>query len=85
MWQVDFTPAARREFDRLDGSIQKRISTKIDELEQHGPSILGVKKLQLTDRLYRVRVGDWRIVYQVDFGRATITIAHIAHRSQAYR
>ena len=84
-WTVEFTPAARREFDRLDGSIQDRISQKIDQLERSGPVTVGVKMLYAAGRLCRVRVGDWRIIFEIDFEVRVITIAHIAHRSEAYR
>jgi mRNA-degrading endonuclease RelE of RelBE toxin-antitoxin system len=85
IWSVDFTPVASRDFDRLDGTVQNRVSRKIDEIEDKGPLIAGVKMLHSADRLHRVRVGDWRIIYQVDFKRRVITIAHIVHRSEAYR
>jgi len=84
-WTVEFTPAARREFDRLDGTIQNRVSHKIDQLELGGPQVSGVIILYAAERLYRVRVGDWRIIFEADFKHRVITIAHIAHRSEAYR
>jgi mRNA interferase RelE/StbE len=84
-WTVDFTPAARREFDRLDGTIQNRVSQKIDELERNGPHVAGIKLLYASERLYRLRVGNWRIIFQIDFKHSAMTIAKIAHRSEAYR
>ena len=84
-WAVDFTPAARRDFDQLDGSIQNRVSRKIDQMAEGGPFLPGAKTLHAPDRLYRVRVGDWRIIYQANFANGSITIARILHRSDAYR
>ncbi|MBZ5602358.1 MAG: type II toxin-antitoxin system RelE/ParE family toxin [Acidobacteriia bacterium] len=65
---------------------QSRIASRKQSirLERSGPFPPGAKTLQSEERLYRVRVGDWRILYQVDFERAIITIANILHRSQAY-
>jgi len=42
-------------------------------------------KLTGTERLYRIRVGDYRIIYEVDTEAKRITIHYIRHRREAYR
>ncbi|MGV8073821.1 MAG: type II toxin-antitoxin system RelE/ParE family toxin [Syntrophobacteraceae bacterium] len=43
------------------------------------------KKLKASHSTYRIRVGDYRIVYEVDSAEKTVTIFHIRHRKDVYR
>ncbi len=43
-----------------------------------------VKKLQGMPETYRRRVGDWRIIFQIDFGTRRITVLRVAQRGSAY-
>jgi len=43
------------------------------------------RKLQGTNKLYRIRVGDYRIIYQVDTNKNFLTIYYVRHRREAYR
>jgi mRNA interferase RelE/StbE len=58
----------------------KRIEKLKDE-----PSPHGVEKLEGAERLYRIRVGDYRIVYEVDTQAKEIMILYVRHRREAYR
>jgi mRNA interferase RelE/StbE len=81
---LEFTASASREFRALDRQFQRRISEKIDALcDDPFPS--GSKKLKAEADHFRIRVGDYRVVYRVDGKRVVIVIVRIGHRREVYR
>ena len=75
--------AAVRAFRRLRGAVCDRIETAIDGLAAD-PRPRGAAKLAGRDD-FRVRVGDYRIVYAVDDTERLVLVARIAHRREVYR
>jgi mRNA interferase RelE/StbE len=63
--------------------MRERIETAIDGLGDD-PRPRGVEKLAGRDT-YRIRVGDYRVVFAVDDGARIVTVARIAHRREVYR
>ena len=82
MYQIEVTRAAQRDLDSLPKSVFKRVDAKIQSLTQD-PHPRGAKKLE--DNLFRVRVGDYRIIYQVISDRIVIAIIRVRHRREVYR
>jgi mRNA interferase RelE/StbE len=76
-------PAAARSYRRLHSPLRDRINAAIDRLATD-PRPEGVVKLAGRDD-YRIRVGDYRIVYAVDDDERLVIIARIAHRREVYR
>jgi len=62
-YRLEFRPAARREFRKLAHDVRKRLAPVIDRLAEE-PRPIGVVKLVGTGNGYRLRVGDYRIVYE---------------------
>jgi mRNA interferase RelE/StbE len=60
-----------------------RIATKIDSFAEQ-PRPAGCKKLRGADDLWRVRVGDYRIIYAIDDTLSVVEIRVIRHRKDAY-
>lgn len=83
-YRVEFAASAVREFKALERSMQRRIGTRIDELAKN-PFPPDVKKLQGTPDHYRIRVGDYRVIYRVEKKRVTIVVVKIGHRREVYR
>lgn len=83
MYDIQITPAARKQLDKIDNQMQRRLQPKIDELAIE-PRPRGVKKLVGEDNLYRVRVGDFRILYTIEDDRLIVLVVKIADRKQAY-
>lgn len=75
--------AAERELDGLLPEIHQRIAQRILRLEDN-PRPTGVRKLRQRDE-YRLRVGDYRILFSIDDDSQTVTIVSVAHRREAYR
>ncbi len=83
MYEIRLHPAAARAFQRLQGPLRERIANAIDSLAAD-PRPRGATKLAGSDD-YRIRVGDYRIVYAVDDSERLVLIARIAHRREVYR
>ena len=80
-YSIEFVPSARRALAKLPLLVRKRIQVAIDDLAGN-PFPPGVKKLQGDDG-YRIRVGDYRVIFSVVPDK--ITIIRVRHRSETYR
>jgi mRNA interferase RelE/StbE len=83
-YRVTLTATAVKERKRIDPVIRKRIDQALIGLQSQ-PRPSGVKKLSGRHQDWRVRVGDYRILYEIDDDQQQITIWRIAHRREAYR
>lgn len=79
--RIEFTPAAAREFRKLPAELQKRIGRQIDKLATD-PRPDGVKKL--SDDSYRIRIGDYRVLYQAHDAQLLIVVIRVRNRKDAY-
>jgi mRNA interferase RelE/StbE len=75
--------SATKELESLADGVLLRVATKIDSLAEQ-PRPPGCKKLRGADDLWRVRVGDYRIIYAIDDALSAIEIRVIRHRKDAY-
>jgi mRNA interferase RelE/StbE len=64
--------------------VQQRIDTAILALAME-PRPRGVRKMQGGHDQYRIRVGDYRILYRIDDSQRRVLIVHIGHRRDVYR
>ena len=83
-YAVFVKPAALRELRKLPEDIKRRVAARIDALAG-APRPAGVERLQGEADLYRVRVGDYRIVYQVESKALVVLVVRIGHRRDVYR
>lgn len=84
-YRIEVTNAAERDLRALPGNVLKRVDARILSLGEN-PRPDGVKKLAGADDLYRVRVGDYRIIYEIrDRVTLVTTIVAVRHRGRAYR
>jgi len=81
---IEFTVSALREFKALDRTLQRRIGSQISELGSN-PFPPGAKKIQGGEDVFRIRTGDYRIIYRLDGKRVVIVIVRIGHRKDVYR
>ena len=82
-YEVRIVSAAEREMDKLPAAVHKRISRRIFTLEDN-PRLRGAKKLSGREE-YRLRIGDYRILYTVDDKNRVVTIFAVGHRREIYR
>jgi mRNA interferase RelE/StbE len=84
VYKIELKPSAVRDLRRLPHSTQKRIAQKIDALPNN-PFPHGSKKLEATGNFWRIRVGDYRVIYQVYKEKLMIYVVRIKHRGDVYR
>jgi len=82
-YRIEYSPTAAKQLRKLDGGAYARIRPVIDSLADD-PRPGGCKILKVEKR-YRVRVGDYRIVYEVRDDVLLVLVVRIAHRSDVYR
>jgi mRNA interferase RelE/StbE len=75
--------SAEKEMDQLPVPVFKRISIKILSLESN-PRPKGIKKLSGRDE-YRLRVSNYRILYNISDTDRVVTVISVVHRREAYR
>jgi mRNA interferase RelE/StbE len=82
-WKIDIARDARKELAGLHPQMQVRVSKAILALEKN-PFPSGCKKLKNRDG-FRIRIGDYRVLYLADTKLKQIVIGSIAHRREVYR
>ena len=82
-YSLEIKHSAQKEMDALDDSLFNRIDRKILALVDN-PRPAGCKKLKGYKDQWRVRVGDWRVLYIVDDAARAVIITRVAHRSEVY-
>jgi mRNA interferase RelE/StbE len=81
---IQFKPAALRQLGMLPRNVQKRIASKVQTLRDD-PFPSGCKKLLGEPDTWRVRIGDYRVIYQVRRGILLVLVINIGHRQDVYR
>jgi mRNA interferase RelE/StbE len=82
-YAITFARSAQKELEDLDAPIVNRIFPKIEALGTD-PRPPGCRKLKGEKNLWRIRVGDYRVVYSIDDAERTVDINRVRHRSEAY-
>jgi len=82
-YSVEVKPAARKELEALPDSVLARVLQRMEAMRP-SPRPAGCKKLRGYKDQWRVRVGDWRVVYIIDDDAKLVSITRIAHRREVY-
>lgn len=83
-YDVQVHPAARKQLDSLPRKMQQRILEKINQLTVN-PRPVGVVKLAGEDAVWRVRIGDYRVLYEIYDDKLVVLVIRIGHRKDVYR
>lgn len=83
-YRVQIRKQAKKVLERLPQDLFRRITAAIGALA-HEPRPFGYRKLAGVEDSYRVRVGDWRIIYTIEDDILLIVVIEIAPRGGAYR
>jgi mRNA interferase RelE/StbE len=82
-YTVSLSLRAQRETRRLEHQILARIAKALDSLAEN-PRPPGCLKVKTAESLWRIRVGDWRIGYEIDDAVRTVTVITVGHRREFY-
>lgn len=85
-YSVEFVRSARKEFEKLPARIRERVLEALTLLSLNPYSeLLKVKKMKSTADLFRIRIGDYRVVYEIRTVKLVVIVIKIGHRSEIYR
>ncbi len=82
-YSVAVKPAARKELEALPDPVLARVVWKLESLAD-APRPAGCKKLKGYKDQWRIRIGDWRVVYIIDETVKLVSVVRIAHRRKVY-
>jgi len=83
-YSIVFARSARKELECLSAKLVQRIFPTIEALAKE-PRPKGCRKLTAENNLWRLRVGDYRLLYTIDDDKQAIDIVAVRHRSKAYQ
>jgi mRNA interferase RelE/StbE len=83
-YAVVFARSARKELQNLDPQVARRIIKQVEALVTD-PRPAGVVKLEGATDLWRIRVGQWRVVFRISDRDRLVDVVAVRHRSDAYR
>ena len=82
-YRVEFTSAAARQMRKLPALARDRILVAVAGLADE-PRPVGSRKLVGEETAWRIRVGDYRVIYDISDQVMTVTVVRAAHRREAY-
>lgn len=83
-YQVEFTPAAINDLEQLTSTIQQRIWIKIRWLAENFDNVTPQALSAELSGLFKLRVGDYRIIYSFDKSKQLVTVHKVGHRRDVY-
>ena len=84
IYELEIKSSARKELAALPDQAKRRVDAAILSLAR-SPRPRGAKRLSGPDNLWRVRVGNYRIIYHIQDDRLVVLVIRIAHRREVYR
>jgi mRNA interferase RelE/StbE len=83
-YQVEITREALRALSKLDKPIRRRVQSAIDELQADCRPHVAIA-LQGLSGAYRIRIGDYRVIYTINDDKLVVVVVDLGHRREIYR
>ena len=83
-YTVEVLSTAQKELKWLAPAVVERVYSRLEALRSN-PRPPGCKKLKGGEKEWRIRVGEYRVVYTVDDPKRQVEVTRIRHRSEVYR
>ena len=83
-YNITLKDSAQKELEKIQKSIRVKIISAINELAEN-PRPTGCKKLVNFNNHYRVRVGEYRVIYKIFDTQDAIDVIKVGHRKDVYR
>ena len=84
VFRIEWKKSTRKDLRKLPPRVVDRIIEVVDELADE-PFPFGSEKLQGSEHAYRIRIGDYRVVYEVVVAAELVEIQRVRHRKDVYR
>jgi mRNA interferase RelE/StbE len=82
-YRIFYKPSADRELQRLPVDVQRRIVKAVHRLADN-PRPAGCIKLKGSERTWRIRIGDYRVIYEIYDDRLVVYVIEVVDRKDAY-
>jgi mRNA interferase RelE/StbE len=83
-YEIFIEKKAEKDLRRLPKNYQNKIIQKILHLKDN-PKPIEARRITSSENYYRIRVGDYRIIYEINYKEKRINIFRVRHRKEAYR
>ena len=83
-WTVEYATSALKEIQALDGSAKKIIKKAIEDKLMTEPLKFGLPLRRSLKNFFKLRVGDYRIIYQIENQEVTVLVIKVGHRREVY-
>jgi mRNA interferase RelE/StbE len=83
-YELIIKPTAEKSLDKLPHPIRRRIVDALKELREN-PRPAGAAKLVGGENFWRIRIGNYRVVYEIHDKQLIVLVLRVAHRKDAYR
>ncbi len=84
-WSVDFEDEALEDLERLASTVREDVLGKLEWLRVHFSEVSPIPLSAEWRGFYKLRVGDYRIIYDVRWSSFRLIVVVVEHRSRAYR
>ena len=86
-WTIEYTQTARKQLQKLDKSVARRILDFLDDrvAKQSDPRRLGKALSGPLGNLWRYRIGDYRLICDIDDKAVCVLVLRVGHRREIYR
>ena len=84
-WSLAFTAAAEEDFKKLDAPVRRRIAGKLEWLRGNFHTLTPAALGNEWHGYFKLRIGDWRVIYWVDWAQFLIVVYAIGNRDNVYR
>lgn len=85
MYHFDFTPGAEDDLDRLDPQVRTRVLKRLKWLADNAERVRHESLSGPLGDLFKFRIGDYRVLYDLIHGEHLLLIHEVKHRSEVYR
>lgn len=83
-YRIDWKASAKKELKKLDRQAIPKIVEEVESLADD-PYPVGHKKIQGSEHHYRIRIGDYRVIYSIENDMLLIEIIRVGHRKKVYK
>ena len=84
-WLVRFVPEAEIDLQELDVAVRRSVVQKLDWLQENFDKIKPVALVGERGGFFKLRAGDYRVIYKIDYPQEFLVIIQIGHRSKIYK
>jgi mRNA interferase RelE/StbE len=84
-YRLEFSDEGKLSFSSLDKAVAQKTLNKLKWLTQNIEAILPLPLKWKYEGLYKLRIGNWRVIYDIDCDQRMITVHKVGHRSEIYK